>query len=128
MNLYNCFVKYDQDNKIEDVIVIAENFSFNALIFNCFFFSWFIYHRMWRELFFLFSSILCINLLSNLIFNYDHLYIEIAFYIIAALNCKTWLGEHLVKNKKYKLVGMVFGNNQTEAKIKAIQQIQGEDK
>jgi hypothetical protein len=54
MNLYKGLVKFDKDNKIEDVVVVDEGFSWGALILNP---IWFLFHKMWLE-FFLFLSIL----------------------------------------------------------------------
>lgn len=122
MKLYNCYAKHDKHSKIEDLKAIEEKFSFAAFFFNCFFGIWFLYHRMWREAICLITVVFFASLVSHFIFNFDNFYLEISLYFIAALNCKTWLGEHLVRNRGYKFLGMVFANDREQAITKIIEQ------
>ena len=48
---------------------------------------------------------------------------EISLIFMIALNSKTWYVDFLTKYKKYIFVGVAFGSNAVEAKIKIIEQI-----
>ncbi len=124
MNLYNCFVKKDQAGKIEDILLICDNFSWSSLIFNSLFFAWFIFHRMWREVLTLLITLLLIEYLSNSVPILGSFFFQLALYFLIALNSKTWLGEHLTKKCGYQLAGMVFGHNSLDAKLKAVLEIE----
>ena len=123
MNLYKGLVKFDKDNKIEDVIVIDEGFSWGALILNP---IWFLFHKMWLE-FFLFLSILILFNWTSRFGIYDF-FMQASLIFMMALNSKTWYFEALTKRKKYCFMAMVFGANATEAKIKFINQINLQNK
>ena len=123
MNLYKALVKFDKDNKIEDVIVIDEGFSWGALILNP---IWFLFHKMWLE-FFLFLSILILFNWTSRFGIYDF-FMQASLIFMMALNSKTWYFDALTKRKKYCFMAMVFGANATEAKIKFINQINLQNK
>ena len=123
MNLYKGLVKFDKDNKIEDVVVIDEGFSWGALIFNP---IWFLFHKMWLE-FFLFLSILIFFNWTSRFGIYDF-FMEASLIFMMALNSKSWYFDALTKRKKYCFMAMVFGMNATEAKIKFINQINLQNK
>ena len=123
MNLYKGLVKFDKDNKIEDVIVIDEGFSWGALILNP---IWFLFHKMWLE-FFLFLSILILFNWTSRFGIYDF-FMQASLIFMMALNSKTWYFDALTKRKKYCFMAMVFGANATEAKIKFINQINLQNK
>ena len=123
MNLYKGLVKFDKDNKIEDVVVIDEGFSWGALIFNP---IWFLFHKMWLE-FFLFLSILIFFNWTSIFGIYDF-FMEASLIFMMALNSKSWYFDALTKRKKYCFMAMVFGMNPTEAKIKFINQINLQNK
>jgi len=118
MNLYKGLVKFDKDNKIEDIVVIDEGFSWVALIFNP---IWFLFHKMWLE-FFLFLSILILFNWTSRFGIYDF-FMQASLIFMMALNSKSWYFDALTKRKKYCFMAMVFGMNATEAKIKFINQI-----
>ena len=46
MKLYRALVKFDKENKIENIIVVDDGFSWKAFFFNP---LWFLFHRMWIE-------------------------------------------------------------------------------
>ena len=123
MNLYKGLVKFDKDNKIEDIIVIDEGFSWGALILNP---IWFLFHKMWLE-FFLFLSILILFNWTSRFGIYDF-FMQASLIFMMALNSKTWYFDALTKRKKYCFMAMVFGANATEAKIKFINQINLQNK
>ena len=123
MNLYKGLVKFDKDNKIEDVVVIDEGFSWGALILNP---IWFLFHKMWLE-FFLFLSILILFNWTSRFGIYDF-FMQASLIFMMALNSKTWYFDALTKRKKYCFMAMVFGTNATEAKIKFINQINFQNK
>ena len=123
MNLYKGLVKFDKDNKIEDVVVIDEGFSWGALILNP---IWFLFHKMWLE-FFLFLSILILFNWTSRFGIYDF-FMQASLIFMMALNSKSWYFDALTKRKKYCFMAMVFGTNATEAKIKFINQINLQNK
>ena len=123
MNLYKGLVKFDKDNKIEDIIVIDEGFSWGALILNP---IWFLFHKMWLE-FFLFLSILILFNWTSRFGIYDF-FMQASLIFMMALNSKSWYFDALTKRKKYCFMAMVFGTNATEAKIKFINQINLQNK
>jgi hypothetical protein len=123
MNLYKGLVKLDKDNKIEDIVVIDEGFSWVALIFNP---IWFLFHKMWLE-FFLFLSILILFNWTSRFGIYDF-FMQASLIFMMALNSKSWYFDALIKRKKYCFMAMVFGMNATEAKIKFINQINLQNK
>ena len=123
MNLYKALVKFDKDNKIEDIVVIDDAFSWGALILNP---IWFLFHKMWLE-FFLFLSILILFNWTSKFGIYDF-FMQASLIFMMALNSKTWYFDALTKRKKYCFMAMVFGTNATEAKIKFINQINLQNK
>jgi len=118
MKLYKGLIKFDKNNKIEDILVLDDNFSWKAFFLNP---IWFLFHKMWQE-FLLF-------LLMFGLFNYFADYgifdfvIQISLIFMVALNSKSWYADFLIKKKKYKIVAMILSNNEIEAKINFIQQI-----
>ena len=123
MNLYKALVKFDKDNKIEDIVVIDDAFSWGALILNP---IWFLFHKMWLE-FFLFLSILILFNWTSRFGIYDF-FMQASLIFMMALNSKSWYFDALTKRKKYCFMAMVFGTNATEAKIKFINQINLQNK
>lgn len=113
MKLYSAFIKKNNSNKIQDVILLKEGFSFLALFFNG---LWFFYHKMWREF--------LVLILVNIIFatfgevwpSFDKFFLEIALVITIAINANNWLAQHL-KNNGYQFVGMFFGRDLEEAQL-----------
>ena len=123
MNLYKGLVKFDKDNKIEDVIVIDEGFSWGALILNP---IWFLFHKMWLEFFLFLSILILFNWTSR--FGFYDFFMQASLIFMIALNSKSWYFDALTKRKKYCFMAMVFGANATEAKIKFINQINLQNK
>ena len=62
MKLFNIFIKKTAENKIENITLVKEGFSWTAFIFSNF---WFLYHKMWREFFALTIVSLFLTLVSN---------------------------------------------------------------
>ena len=123
MNLYKGLVKFDKDNKIEDVVVIDEGFSWGALILNP---IWFLFHKMWLEFFLFLLIIIFFNWTSK--FGIYDFFMQASLIFMMALNSKSWYFDALTKRKKYCFMAMVFGTNATEAKIKFINQINLQNK
>ncbi len=118
MKLYRGLIKFDQDGKIEDLIVIDDSFSWKAFLFNPF---WFLFHKMWIESF-LFLLILALLSCITRFGVYDFL-MQFSLIFMIALNAKNWYADFLVNRKKYCFVAMIFGNNKIEAKIKFVNEI-----
>ena len=118
MKLYRALVKFDKDNKIENIVVVDDGFSWKALFFNP---LWFLFHRMWIEFIMFLLIFFCFGIFSKF-GDYDIL-MKISLIFMIALNSKTWYIDFLTKYKKYTFVGVAFGSNAVEAKIKIIEQI-----
>jgi hypothetical protein len=116
MKLYNALIKKNKSDKIEDIILLKEGFSFSAFIFSG---LWFFYHRMWRELFALIIINIAFVSLGKILSDFDQSFLEISFLIIIALNANYWLCESLIK-KNYEFAGLVFGRDLDEAKLNFI--------
>jgi hypothetical protein len=123
MNLYRGLVKFDKDNKIEDVIIVDDSFSWKALLFNP---LWFLFHKMWLESCLFLSIFALLNWASR--FGVFDFFMQISLIFMIALNSRSWYFDALIKRKKYRFVAMVFGANATEAKIKFINQINLQNK
>jgi len=123
MKLYKGLIKFDRNNKIEDIIVLDDGFSWKALFFNP---LWFLFNKMWIE-FILF-------LLIFVIFNYFAEYgiydyiMQLSLIFMIALNSKTWYADFLIKRKKYQIGAIILSNDKVEAKIKLINQISLQNK
>lgn len=118
MKLYRALVKFDKNNKIENIVVVDDGFSWKALFFNP---LWFLFHRMWIEFILFLLIFFCFSVFSR--FGYYNIFMEISLIFMIALNSKTWYVDFLTKHKEYCFVGTVFGLNAVEAKIKTIEQI-----
>lgn len=118
MNLYNCLIKFDNNKKIKDLVIIKDGFSFKAFLFNPF---WFLFHKMWKEFFYSCVIVSLFALFSKFIFEAS--WLEFTMFFIFALNSKSWLIEHLMTNKKYQLVAMIFAKGETDAKVKLLSRI-----
>jgi len=120
MKLYNALVKKNESGKIEDIIMIKEGFSWKAFIFNG---IWFIYHRLWREIIILFSISLIFVFFAKLSNDFDKASLQLVLVFMVALNANHWLCDNL-KKKGYEFVGIVFGSNNNNAKLRFVQKLQ----
>lgn len=118
MKLYKALVKFDKDNKIENIVVVDDGFSWGAFLFNP---LWFLFHKMWIESILFLLIFFCFTFFSKL-GDYDF-FMKIVLIFMIALNSKTWYIDSLIMRKKYCFVGAIFGLNAVEAKIKIIEQI-----
>lgn len=124
MKLYSAFIKKNDSEKVEDVVLIKEGFSFAALIFGI---SnlWFLYHKMWREFF----TLILVNFIFAYFFttlsDFDKIFLQVAFVFIIALNANYWFCENL-KKKNYQFIGLVFGSDLTSAKIRFLKNLQAD--
>lgn len=118
MILYSGLVKYNKSGKIQDVIVVSDDFSWKSFFFNP---LWLLYHRMWFEALFFIGVIAIFGNFNKLGIN--SLIIQIAFALAVSLNAKKWYKENLLKRHKYQLVAELFGHNHVEAKLKLINQL-----
>ncbi|MBP7710015.1 MAG: DUF2628 domain-containing protein [Rickettsiales bacterium] len=110
MKLYATLIEKNKEGKISDAVLLKEGFSFFAFLFGPF---WFFYHKMWQEFFVL----LALNIGLGLFGEFDKILLEVALASIVALNANYWFGEHL-KKKNYEFVGLVFGSDLTNAKLR----------
>lgn len=120
MNIYNALVKKTESGKIEDIIMIKEGFSWKAFIFNAF---WFVYHRMYKEIAILFLISFAFGFFAKVSNDFDKAMLQCALFFMVALNANYWLCDKL-KRKGYEFVGVVFGNNSTNAKLRFVQKLQ----
>jgi hypothetical protein len=118
MKLYNVLIKKNSADEIEDIVIIKDGFSLNAFLFSA---LWFLYHKMNKE----FWILIAFNILFAVaakIFNFsyiDDLILQTSFFYLVAINANNWLIEDLQK-KDYQNLGVVFGKNLVEAKIRFI--------
>lgn len=107
MKLYSAYIKRNKRNKIDDLILVKEGFSFWALIFGP---IWFIYHKMYNE----FIALAALNLIisqSSFIFNFsDRVLLELVVVFLVAINANYWYGLKLQKNG-FKLVNIIHAKN-----------------
>lgn len=119
MKLYSAFLKKNKEEAIEDLVLLKEGFSWSAFLFSG---LWFVYHRMWKEVF----ALIIINFIfaafgkSGLLSNFDLVCLELTMAVIIGLNANYWYANYL-KERSYKLTGLVFGKNSIEAKINFIE-------
>ncbi len=122
MKPYNALIKKNKEGKIEDVILLKEGFSFFAFLFSG---LWFLYHRMWKELLALIMINIAFFMLGKFFLDFNKILVETAFLFLVALNATYWLCDHL-KKKGYEFVGIVFGENSTNAKIRFIKNLEAD--
>ncbi len=118
MKLYNALIKQDENNKIDDIALVEDSFSWMALLFNI---PWFLYHKMWRNsLILIVANIVFIMAETIGLFSpSDLIFIETCFMILVAFNANYWYDLHL-RNHKYQAIGFVLASNKIEARIKAM--------
>jgi hypothetical protein len=122
MKIYNAFIKKNKEGKVEDIVFVKEGFSFFAFLFSG---LWFLYHKMWSEFFVFLLASTALSYGFEFIPEFDKFFLELAFVFIVALNANYWLCENL-KNKNYEFVGLVFGGNRTEAKIRFVKNLEAD--
>lgn len=120
MKLYNVLIKKDQAEKIEDITLIKDGFSWGNFFFSSF---WFLYHKMWQE--FLILTLISGFLTGSKIFsgNSDGVLLSFSLLMIVAFNANYWLCEHL-KKKNYQFVGLIFGVNLEDARMRFIENLE----
>ncbi len=123
MKLYSALIKKDQNNKIEDVVLLDEGFSFLAFLFSG---LWFLFHKMWFSTIFIFAVNIALQAIVGMGFlsKLDGGLLNFSFLIIIAYNAHRWFGEHLV-SRGYKITGFVLADSKSEARIKAVQALYG---
>lgn len=121
MKLYNALIKKDKNNKIEDVILLEEGFSFAVFLFNG---LWFLFHKMWANAAVIFAINYVLQSLekTSMLSKIDLMFLEFAFLIIIAHNANHWFGEHLLR-LGYQISGFILAENKAEARIKAVQSL-----
>lgn len=119
MKIYNAFVKKDSSNKIEDILIFDEAFSFYALCFGAF---WFIYHRMFRValIVFLFEAFPVffggdLNSVQNIFFSLLQIFIS----IIIAANANYLFAKYY--REKFDQSFTILAANKESAYIKALE-------
>ncbi len=117
MRLYNALIKRNSEEKIEDVILLKEGFSFFAFCFGPF---WFLSHKMWNEFFVLIALNISFAFFANDFFRSNKILLEILFSFMIAINANYWFGEHLRK-KNYQFVGLIFGSSKSNAQLRFAQ-------
>lgn len=124
MKLYNALIKKNKEGKIEDIILLKEGFSCAAFIFSSF---WFLYNKMWKESLVLMATSIFFTVFcaSGSLSGFDETMLEISLLLIIALNANFWLAEDL-KKRGYEFVGLVFGSDRVNAKMRFIKSLEGE--
>lgn len=124
MKLYNALIKKNFEGKIEDIVLFKEGFSMMAFLFSAF---WFLYHKMRKE----FVVMLVANFVFafagkyNFLSGFDEFCLQVAFFLIVALNANYWLVDDL-KKRGYEFVGLVFGSNVADARVRFIKNLEDE--
>ncbi len=121
MRLYNALIKKDQNNKIEDVVLLEEGFSFMAFLFSG---LWFLFHKMWLNAAVIFAINYVLQSLgeAGALSKLDLMFLEFSFLIIIAYNANHWFSEYLLR-RGYQISGFVLAANKAEARIKAVQSL-----
>lgn len=122
MKLYSVLVKKNPAEKVEDIVLLKDGFSWLAFFFSG---LWFLYYRMWKELLALVVANISFVFLAKISSNLDLFLLEIAFLIMVALNANYWRTEHL-KKKGYEFVGITFGSSRIDAKLHFVDSIEDE--
>jgi len=126
MKLYNALIKKNKEGKIEDVILLKEGFSWLAFFFSIF---WFLYHKMWKESF----ALLVVNVVfaaldtNAILSGFNKILVELLFTFVIALNANYWLVENL-KTRGYEFVGLTFGDDCANAKMRFVKNLTDECK
>lgn len=122
MKSYSVFLKKNKSEKITDVILLREGFSWPAF---CFSNLWFLYQKMWREFLALSLINLIFAILLSTLSSFDKIFLEISLVFVVAINGNYWLAEHL-KRKGYEFSGIVFGEDMIVAKIRFLKGLTSE--
>jgi hypothetical protein len=124
MKLYNALIKKNFAGKIEDIVLFKEGFSMMAFLFSAF---WFLYHKMRKE----FLIMLVANFVFafagkyNFLSGFDEVCLQIAFFLVVALNSNYWLVDDL-KKRGYEFVGLVFGSDAADARMRFVKNLEDE--
>lgn len=122
MKLYSVLIKKNPAEKIEDVVLLKDGFSWLAFFFSG---LWFLYYRMWKEFLVLIVVNVAFVFLAKISSNFDRILLEIAFIFMVALNANYWRAESL-KKSGYEFAGLVFGADQVDAKLHFVDGLEGE--
>ncbi|MBL6664775.1 MAG: DUF2628 domain-containing protein [Rickettsiales bacterium] len=116
MKAYNILIKRDSSNKIEDLAVIKEGFSFTAFLFGV---LWFLYHRMFKEVLILLLVVMLIQQIASFSSGFDDMLLELGLAVIIALNANFWLIQKL-KRDGYEFVGMTKADDIEKARMEVV--------
>ena len=118
MKLYDALIKKDKNNKIEDIVLLQEGFSFVAFFLSA---LWFVFHRMWHVAAIVLAVDYSFSILSGLgiLSAFDIAFLQTTFLLLIAYNANRLFNEFLHK-KGYKTIGLVLANSRAEARIKAM--------
>lgn len=121
LKLYSSFIRRDKDNKIEDIAIIRETFSFLALFFSL---PWFLCHKMWKiSLILVLFEIFIIKLFTlSIISGFDIFVINLGFLLLIATNANNLYGRYLQK-KGYQKANFVLAQNEEEARLKSMKSL-----
>jgi hypothetical protein len=125
MKLYNALIKKNAEGKIEDIKLLEDGFSWMAFFFSIF---WFLYHKMWKESFAFFVVSISFSIFdaAGIISGFSKILVELLLIFMVALNANYWLLESLRK-KNYEFVGLVFGSDSANAKMRFVNNLEYED-
>lgn len=120
MKLYNVYIRNSENGAIDGLVLVENGISYKALFFNV---IWFMYYRMWKELFALFILIWSIFFLheKHILPNHSAVTVTIiSILIMVSINANYWRSKNLQKGG-YKFYGCVFGKSREMAKLRFIE-------
>jgi hypothetical protein len=122
MKTYNIFVKQeDKTERLIDVILVREGFNIFATIFNI---LWFIYNRLWL---FALLTFFVINFAFYILPVYVCTVFVILFLILLGFEANNFL-LYRFQREKYYFIGYSIGNDEKDAKMKFLDEINIENK
>lgn len=121
LKLYSALIRRDTNQKIADIALVMEGFSFLALFFSL---PWFLCHKMWQSSFALifFEAILVWSYGGNLLSGFDIFFLQVAIFFVVAINANHWYRQYL-RSKGYFLTAFVLAQNEEEARLKAMKSL-----
>jgi hypothetical protein len=113
MKTYSILIKKNSEQKITDLVVLKDGFSYSALFFGGF---WFLYHKMWREFLALLLVTFVLGSPHGFLPKFDQIFLLIALSFVVAFNANYWFVENL-KKCGYEFVDLVPGLDEDEARF-----------
>jgi hypothetical protein len=123
MKLYNALIKKNQEEKIENIILLKDGFSWFIFLFSGF---WFLYHKMWKESVVIMLITIIFSMLEQIFSPLDKIFLEFIFLFIIAYNGNYWLTQFL-ERRGYSFDSIICSKDEDEARKKLLQQFTSDD-